>query len=65
MTTRFDYINCTIKQLVDFIKVSSSQKISLSLIYHIKHGNDDIVEKILSPREVVKKRKLIKQLEGM
>lgn len=65
MSERFDYINSTVEELANFIEVSSSQKISLSLIYHKKNDNPDIVEKILEARKIVKKRKLLKQLEGM
>lgn len=65
MQKRFDYIGCTVEELADFVEVSSSQKISLNLIYHRKHGNLKIVEKILDARKIVKKRKLLKQLEGL
>lgn len=65
MSERFDYINSTVEELANFIEVSSSQKISLSLIYHRKHNNPEIVEKILAARNIVKKRKLTKQLEDM
>lgn len=65
MSERFNYINCTVLELADFIEISTSQKISLSLIYHTKHSNLEIVEKIRDARKIVKKRKLLKQLEGM
>lgn len=65
MSERFNYIDCTVEELADEIEVSSSQKISLSLIYHTKHGNLHIVEKIKEARKIVKKRKLLKQLETM
>ena len=65
MQERFNYINCTVQELAEFIEISTSQKISLSLIYHTKHNNLEIVEKIKDARKIVKKRKLLKQLEGM
>jgi len=65
MQKRFDYINSTVEELANFIEVSSSQKISLNLIYHRKHGNTEMVEKILEARKIVKKRKLLQQLEGL
>lgn len=65
MTTRFDYINSSVEDLADFVEASPSQRISLNLAYHIKHGNTVVVDKIREARKVVKKRKLLRALEAL
>jgi len=61
----FDYRNCTVEQLADHVEVSTAQLISTTLIYYQKKGVEDMVEKIKEARKIVKKRKLLRQLEGM
>lgn len=61
----FDYRNCTVEQLADHVEVSTAQLISTTLIYYQKRGVEEMVEKIKEARKIVKKRKLLKQLEGM
>ena len=65
MIKRFDYINASVDELANFVEESTSQKISLSLIYHTKHGNVEIVEKIKEARKIVKKRKMLKAISEM
>lgn len=61
----FDYRNCTVEELADHVEASNAQLISTTLIYYQKRGVEEMVEKIKEARKIVKKRKLIKQLEGM
>lgn len=61
----FDYQGCTVEQLADHVEASNAQLISTTLIYYQKKGNDEMVEKIKEARKIVKKRKLLKQLECM
>lgn len=61
----FDYQSCTVEELADHVEVSNAQLISTTLIYYQKRDNSEMVEKIKEARKIVKKRKLIKQLEGM
>lgn len=65
MNKKFDYINSSVEELADFVEVSKSQKISLNLIYHKGKGNQEIVDKIIEARRIVKKRKLLKALAEM
>lgn len=65
MTTNFDYINCTIDQLADYVECSPASRITQQLIYYKKRENTEMVSKIMEARKVVKKRKLLKMLEGM
>lgn len=65
MTVNFDYKNCTLEELADYVEESPAQRITTTLIYYQKRGVDEMVEKIVEARKIVKKRKLIKQLEGM
>jgi hypothetical protein len=61
----FDYQNCSIEELADHVEKSNAQLISTTLIYYQKKGKLEMVEKIKEARKIVKKRKLLKQLEGM
>jgi hypothetical protein len=61
----FDYRNCTTEELADHVEASNAQLISTVLIYYKKRNVDEMVEKIKEARKIVKKRKLMKQLEGM
>jgi hypothetical protein len=61
----FDYRNCSVEELADHVETSNAQLISTTLIYYKKRGVDEMVEKIKEARKIVKKRKLLKQLEGM
>ena len=61
----FDYQSCTVEELADHVEASNAQLISTTLIYYQKRDNSEMVEKIKEARKIVKKRKLIKQLEGM
>lgn len=61
----FDYRNCTVEELANHVEVSTAQLISTTLIYYQKKGVVEMVEKIKEARKIVKKRKLLKQLEGM
>lgn len=61
----FDYQACTTEELANHVEVSTAQLISTTLIYYQKKGVDEMVEKIKEARKIVKKRKLLKQLEGM
>ena len=61
----FDYKSCTVEELADHVEASNAQLISTTLIYYQKRDNSEMVEKIKEARKIVKKRKLIKQLEGM
>ena len=60
-----DYQNCTLEELADYVEVSPASRITQQLIYYTKAGNKAMVDKIKDARQLVKKRKLIKQLEGM
>lgn len=61
----FDYRNCTTEELADHVEASNAQLISTVLIYYKKRNVGEMVEKIKEARKIVKKRKLLKQLEGM
>ena len=61
----FDYRNCTVEELANHVEASNAQLISTTLIYYQKRGAEDMVEKIKEARKIVKKRKLLKQLEGL
>lgn len=61
----FDYKACTVEQLADHVEASNAQLISTVLIYYQKRGVVEMVGKIKEARKIVKKRKLIRQLEGM
>lgn len=61
----FDYQSCTLEELADHVEASNAQLISTTLIYYQKRDNSEMVEKIKEARKIVKKRKLLKQLEGM
>lgn len=61
----FDYQNCTVEELADHVEKSNAQLISTTLIYYQKRDNSEMVEKIKEARKIVKKRKLMKQLEAM
>lgn len=65
MTANFDYKNCTLEELADYIEVSPAQRITTTLIYYQKRNVDEMVLKIVEARKIVKKRKLIRQLEQM
>lgn len=60
-----DYQNCTIEELANYVEISSAQRITQQLIYYKKRDNSAMVEKIKEARKVVKKRKLLRQLEEM
>lgn len=61
----FDYKNCSVEELADHVEASNAQLISTTLIYYQKRGVTEMVDKIKEARKIVKKRKLIKQLENM
>lgn len=61
----FDYRNCSTEELANHVEASTAQLISTTLIYYQKRGVLEMVEKIKDARKIVKKRKLLKQLEGM
>ncbi len=61
----FDYQSCTVEELADHVEASNAQLISTTLIYYKKRHNLEMVEKIKEARKIVKKRKLVKQLEAM
>lgn len=65
MQIKFDYRNCTVEELADHVEKSCSQLISTTLIYYAKRNNIEMVEKIKEARKIVKKRKLLRQLEAM
>lgn len=60
-----DYQNCTIEELADYVEVSTAQRITQQLIYYQKRNNPAMVDKIKDARKIVKKRKLLRQLEAM
>lgn len=61
----FNYRSCTVEELANHVEASNAQLISTTLIYYQKRDNLEMVEKIKEARKIVKKRKLLKQLEGM
>lgn len=61
----FDYRSCTVEELANHVEASNAQLISTTMIYYQKRDNLEMVEKIKEARKIVKKRKLLKQLEGM
>lgn len=61
----YDYVNCTVEELADHVEQSTPQIISTTLIYYQKREVVVMVEKIKEARKIVKKRKLLKLLEGM
>jgi hypothetical protein len=65
MTVNFDYRNCTVEELADYVEISSAGRITQQLIYYQKREVVEMVEKIQEARRIVKKRKLIRLLEGM
>lgn len=65
MTVNFDYRNCTVEELADYVEISSAGRITQQLIYYQKREVVEMVEKIQEARRIVKKRKLIRALEAM
>lgn len=61
----FDYQNCTVEELADHVEKTIAPVISTMKAYYEKHGRQDMVDKIAEARKIVKKRKLLKQLEAM
>ena len=61
----FDYKGCTVEELADHVEASNSQLITTTMIYYRNRGVDEMVEKINAARLIVKKRKLMRQLEQM
>lgn len=61
----FNYRSCTVEELANHVEASNAQLISTTLIYYQKRDNLEMVEKIKEARKIVKKRKLMKQLEVM
>jgi len=61
----FDYQSCTVEELANHVEASNAQLISTTLIYYQKRDNLEMVEKIKEARKIVKKRKLIRQLEDI
>lgn len=60
-----NYQECTVEELADYVEKSSAQRITQQLIYYRKKGDSEMVEKIVAARKIVKKRKLVKQLEQL
>jgi hypothetical protein len=65
MTKNFDYQRCTVEELADYVEISSASRITQQLIYYKKRSIDVMIAKIIEARKIVKKRKLLKQLEQM
>lgn len=61
----FDYKGCTVEELADHIETVKAQIITTTMIYYCKRGVQEMVDKIVEARKIVKKRKLIRQLEQM
>jgi hypothetical protein len=60
-----NYQTCTVEELADFVEVSPAARITQQLIYYRDRGVVEMVEKIKEARRIVKKRKLLRQLEAM
>lgn len=60
-----DYKNCTLEELADYVEQSPAARITQQLIYYRDRGVEEMVEKIKEARKIVKRRKLIRQLEAM
>lgn len=65
MTTNFNYQSCSLEELADYVENNTANRISQQLMYYKKKNVPEMVEKIKEARKIVKKRKLLKQLEGM
>jgi hypothetical protein len=65
MTKNFDYKNCNLEELADYVEESPAQRITTTLIYYQKRNDNEMVDKIKRARAVVKKRKLIRMLENL
>lgn len=65
MSKNFDYQNCTVEQLADYVQSVSPNPITQALMYYQKKGDSVMVEKIKEARKIVRRRKLLKQLEQM
>lgn len=61
----FNYQDCSVEELADHVEVTKAPIISTMLCYYRERGRDDMVEKIKDARKIVKKRKLVRQLESM
>lgn len=60
-----NYQDCTVEDLAKHVEASPSSRITQQLTYYRKVGNEEMVEKILEARKIVKKRKLLKLLESL
>lgn len=65
MTTNFDYRNCTVEELADYVQISTSSRITQQLIYYQRKEDAFMVDKIKEARKIARKRKLLLMLEGM
>lgn len=61
----FDYKGCTVEELADHVEAVKAQIITTTMIYYRNRGVQEMVDKIVEARKIVKKRKLIRQLEQM
>lgn len=61
----FNYQECSVEELANHVEVTIPAVISTMLKYYANKGNVEMVEKIKEARKIVKKRRLLKQLEGM
>lgn len=61
----FDYQECSVEELADHVEASIPALISTMSRYYKERDRQDIVNKIAEARKVVKKRKLLRQLEAM
>jgi hypothetical protein len=60
-----DYKNCTVEELADYVEQSPASRITQQMMYYRERGVQEMVDKIAEARKIVRKRKLLRQLEGM
>lgn len=60
-----NYQSCTLEELADYVEASPAARITQMMMYYRERGVVEMVEKIAEARKIVKKRKLVRQLEAM
>lgn len=60
-----NYQNCTVEELADYVEVSPAARITQMMMYYRERGVVEMVDKIAEARKIVKKRRLVRQLEAM
>ena len=58
----FDYTNSTEAEMLEHIATASTASVSMIKAYHKNNGHTDVVDKINTCREIIKRRKMAARL---